>query len=583
MTHRTPEAVTAASSNVSENDIKKWFADIEQYLRSKDYFSILEDSSRVYNGDETCFLFCPKLGKVIAPKAAKNIYEVDRGQAKQNLTVMFSFSASGSKIPPLIIFPNKRLSKAVSSSVPNDWGIASTDNGWMKAEVFIDYIKKIFYKHLIQEKVKFPVILFVDGHRTHLTFELSRVCADLKIILIALYPNATRILQPADVACFKPLKSFWKSGVLQWRRENPYCQLGKQHFAPILQKCILQLSADAITNGFRACGLYPWNTSSIDFSKCLGKNRSKDDLEVPCSSTNPSGGESTLDFKKFCDILGESSLQKLERGETNQDHHNCHYFQNLKDIYSELKPDISEKTSTDIDIVEILLEDNNNVSFTEDDIMNMPLVFGIETINEEEKDRNEALNKKYSSIDKNAAHLTDPRDHGSITLDYKTRLENKSKITILQNIVLNKNEKQNSSIEEIILNQNRNEDIEIFDEETGQECDKYNKDKARTEKKEEEDTKNESKEIEKIVERSENEERNDQRSCDKEVIQIEKRIKRENGHESTKEKNATEICNKGVEMTQSVRKSITEFLERPKTPERTGKKIDKSVLRSYLF
>lgn len=114
----------------------------------KGYFAILQDPSRVYNGDEICFQFCPQLGKVIAPLGTKSAYEVNLGDARQNLTVMFTFSAVGDTIPPLIIFPNKRLPKAVSSSVPGEWGIVSSDNGWMTADVFIGYIDKVLYPYL---------------------------------------------------------------------------------------------------------------------------------------------------------------------------------------------------------------------------------------------------------------------------------------------------------------------------------------------------------------------------------------------------------------------------------------------------
>jgi hypothetical protein len=50
------------------------------------------------------------------------------------------------------------------------------------------------------------VLYLVDGHRSHLTFNVSKFCAENGIILFALYPNATHILQPADVALFKPRK-----------------------------------------------------------------------------------------------------------------------------------------------------------------------------------------------------------------------------------------------------------------------------------------------------------------------------------------------------------------------------------------
>ena len=50
-------------------------------------------------------------------------------------------------------------------------------------------------------------MLFVDGHKSHLTYQLSVLCNKLKIEIIALYPDATRVLQPADMAVFSPVKT----------------------------------------------------------------------------------------------------------------------------------------------------------------------------------------------------------------------------------------------------------------------------------------------------------------------------------------------------------------------------------------
>ncbi|KAI4457966.1 helix-turn-helix psq domain [Holotrichia oblita] len=94
LTLRTPEAVTKASSCVSERDIKNWFSNIENYLKEKHYFDILRDPTRVLNGDETCFLFCPKEDKVVAPRGAKNVYQVDQGTAKANITKQTSGPAT---------------------------------------------------------------------------------------------------------------------------------------------------------------------------------------------------------------------------------------------------------------------------------------------------------------------------------------------------------------------------------------------------------------------------------------------------------------------------------------------------------
>lgn len=68
--NRKPEAVKAASS---ENDIRQWFSNFEDYLKSKDCFTILSDPTRVINGADTCFQFFTKFGKVLAAKDSKNL------------------------------------------------------------------------------------------------------------------------------------------------------------------------------------------------------------------------------------------------------------------------------------------------------------------------------------------------------------------------------------------------------------------------------------------------------------------------------------------------------------------------------
>lgn len=126
---------------------------------------------------------------------------------------MFTFYANGDLTPPMIILPYKRLPGDIATKVPEEWGIGLSDNGWMKAELFYDYINNVLHPYLLKKGQMFPIILFVDGHKTHLTLQVSELCTNLKIILIALYPNCTRILQPADVAAFFPLKCAWKQNV----------------------------------------------------------------------------------------------------------------------------------------------------------------------------------------------------------------------------------------------------------------------------------------------------------------------------------------------------------------------------------
>lgn len=83
----------------------------------------------------------------------------------------------------------------------------------MKSDIFYNSIVKGLNKWVEEQNISKPVLVFVDGHKSHLTMRLSEYCYENGIILYALPPNATHMIQPCDVSVFKPLKSEWKNTV----------------------------------------------------------------------------------------------------------------------------------------------------------------------------------------------------------------------------------------------------------------------------------------------------------------------------------------------------------------------------------
>ena len=71
---RTSEAVTAASSCVSEKNIKKWFDEVKEYIKDNNLEEVMNDPSRIFNGDETGFQICPSTGCVLAEKGQKCLF-----------------------------------------------------------------------------------------------------------------------------------------------------------------------------------------------------------------------------------------------------------------------------------------------------------------------------------------------------------------------------------------------------------------------------------------------------------------------------------------------------------------------------
>ncbi|XP_072394966.1 uncharacterized protein [Diabrotica undecimpunctata] len=171
-------------------------------------------------------------------KGFKNVYNVEKSSSKENVTVMFTFSADGKICVPMVIYPYQRIPEKVAKGINPKWGVGRSDNGWMTAETFYQYIANVFYPHLIENNIKLPVILFVDGYKSNLSYQLSLLCNELQIEVIALYPNATRILQPCDVSIFRPLKEAWRQSVREWEEQHPGGVVNKVVFASILEQAI---------------------------------------------------------------------------------------------------------------------------------------------------------------------------------------------------------------------------------------------------------------------------------------------------------------------------------------------------------
>lgn len=307
LTDRVPEGITKGRAIVTEEMIRKWFRELTVYLENINSADILSDPNRIMNGDETSFSMCPKTGKVIAPKGWKNVYELQLGNAKETITVLLVFTASGKTIAPTVVFPYVRPPRDVVESMPPDWFLGRSDSGWMKSEIFYEYVVNGVNKWIDENNIKRPVLLLVDGHRTHLTMELSEYCSNSGIILYALPPNTTHMMQPADVSVFKPLKSQWKKTVREWqiRLENINSVLTKATFCPLLATVLKNTElASTIQNGFRKCGLYPFNPDAVDYTKCI-----QNTLEVMNRATS----ETTIQLQDHYFTSAERVISGIRR------------------------------------------------------------------------------------------------------------------------------------------------------------------------------------------------------------------------------------------------------------------------------
>ncbi|KAJ8956456.1 hypothetical protein NQ318_010770 [Aromia moschata] len=311
---REAEGVNRARAVITEEYLRAWFRDLHEYLETNNIADVMSDPSRVFNGDESGFSLCPKSGKVLAPKGWKNLYTIKLGQEKDNITVLVTFSANGKIAPPLVAFPYIRPPRALVENMPDHWVLGKSDSGWMTGTVFFEYIANDFNKWLDENDIRRPVILFLDGHRSHMTLPLSEFCQNNGIILYALPPNSTHIIQPADVSVFKPLKTEWKKTIRKWQKlpENINSCVTKMNFCKVFQSTLDNCDMGShIVNGFRKCGLYPLCADNLDYTKCVQNILERQNAGTQDGAENPISIE---EFKATKKVISKMRIRLTNKG-----------------------------------------------------------------------------------------------------------------------------------------------------------------------------------------------------------------------------------------------------------------------------
>ena len=280
ISYRVPEKLNKASANITQLNIEGWFNQVSPYIAQRpEFLEAMCDDRRVFNADESMFRLSSSAARVLAPKGTKSLYEVTK-DGKYGLTVMATFCANGKACKPFIIFAQERISKSLNESFPHDKAhCAATKSGWMDSTTFSIYLHR-FAEEIRQNGIKLLVILFIDNHSSHVSLESSETADKLGIKMIFLYPNSTFLLQPADVAIFRSLKS-------HWREENRVAKhndvlITKHNFTTLFLNAFEKISPAVIKTGFFKSGIFPWNSANVDYSKCLGKKKTSKYLSRDC-------------------------------------------------------------------------------------------------------------------------------------------------------------------------------------------------------------------------------------------------------------------------------------------------------------
>ena len=116
---------------------------VEEFF--KIYKDILEKQSfqarQIWNMDETGITTVQTPCKILAKSGKRSVGKIVSAERGQLMTVIVSCSAAGHYIPPLLIWPRKRMAEQLMKGTPPDSIGAVSDSGWTDGNIFLVWLK----------------------------------------------------------------------------------------------------------------------------------------------------------------------------------------------------------------------------------------------------------------------------------------------------------------------------------------------------------------------------------------------------------------------------------------------------------
>lgn len=184
--------------------LDSWFQKLEKFLKDINLLSAPDLSLRLWNADETGF--CTSM-------ASKKFWQGGgQGRFTRRVEEVAGTIHSSYWVQVPRMEPGFHHSFCIRDATYTSAGqvvdqqeqcmSSVTVAGWRLYTNFCQWFEKLYIPAVASLLSTGPVVLFVDGHHSHLTLQLIKVAKSKGVHLFCLPPHVTHIVQPLDIRVY---------------------------------------------------------------------------------------------------------------------------------------------------------------------------------------------------------------------------------------------------------------------------------------------------------------------------------------------------------------------------------------------
>lgn len=171
-------------------------------------------------------------------------------------------------VPAFFVFPRKNFKFQMLNGAPPGSKGAAHIIGWMMGTNFLEFLKHVTDTLHCNEENK--ILLILDNHESRTDVRVLKYCRFNGIVLLTLPTHCSHKLQPLDVTCYAPFKTYYNKAMDEWMLNHPGVSIDIYNVSEIVGKSYgAAFTPNNIIKGFKHTGIFPLNSAVFQESDFL--------------------------------------------------------------------------------------------------------------------------------------------------------------------------------------------------------------------------------------------------------------------------------------------------------------------------